>query len=205
MPFNNVSHPEMIGKAAPVVQALTPEFYAYLVSIFPTPQSINELYQKYQASFTASLPGDDPEKVKECEADREALNHAIGLLVGFGKVANRKDPTILEKLGLSHIVEKPAGTAKGVGKVSDFRVLFDSNGKPYVSLAKLGSAKGYDVWACAGDPSVESNWKSLVWSTSCKKIPIVGLDRSVPNFLRIRGKRGDAVGSWSHFIKLDPA
>ncbi|GFO63112.1 hypothetical protein M1B72_18045 [Geomonas paludis] len=202
MPFSNVPHADMIGKSAVIAQALTPELHAYLVSLFPTPASITELYLKYETSFAASLKG-DPEKVKACEADREALDQAIGLLFGLGKAAHRKDPTILGQLGFG-TAKKPAGTGKPVGKPVGFHLSFGNDGKPWVALTRISSAKGYEVWTCNGDPGNEQNWKFLVWSTTCKKILLSGINRSVPNFLRVRGKRGDIVGPWSNWIALDP-
>jgi len=204
MPFNSASHTEIISKSAAVTGALTPELYAYLISLLPTPHGFNDDHERLEASFTASLKGDS-EKIKACEADRNTVNQNLTILLGLAKAVSVKDPTVLEKLGLGHVVERTTAAAALPGIPKDFRVTFDKEGRPVASLTKLSGAKGYEIWICDGDPSVEDNWRMLTWSTSCQKIPLPGMNRAKTNFLRIRGKRNNIVGPWSHYISVDPA
>ncbi|WP_185244282.1 hypothetical protein [Citrifermentans bremense] len=201
MPLDNLQHPEMINKATAVARALTPELYAYLVSLLPTPEELTELCRRYRESFAASLNG-DPEQANICEEDRVAVSQVLTLLSGFGKAAAVKDPGVLGKLALHHLVSKKSAAATAVGSPGSLRIAFEPSGKPYAALAKVSGAKGYEIWCCGGDPGVESNWSLLAWSTNCKKIYLPGLDRNA-NFLRVRGKRGNKVGPWSNIVKIE--
>lgn len=202
MPFNNLPHPEMITKSATVLQVLTPELYAYLLSLLPTPQSYGELHERYEASFAGSLKG-DPEKAKACEADRKAINQDLAIILGLAKAVTHKDPTVIEKFPFSHATERT--TAATLGESKDFRITFDKKGRPLAWVTRVAGAKGYEIWACEGDPGIEANWKLLVWSLTCQKIALPGLNRTKLNFLRIRGKRGNILGPWSNFVSVDPA
>jgi len=71
MSHDNVNDPELIAKSAAMTEVFTPEIYARLVSLLPTPEGYAELHNRYEAGYPASLKG-DPEKVKAFEADRKA-------------------------------------------------------------------------------------------------------------------------------------
>lgn len=202
MPHNDLPHVEMIGQTTAMADALTPELYAYLLSLLPNPQSFRELVLNYRTSFTESLDG-DPELAKACEIKRMAVNDAVAILLALGKAVHRKDPKILDKLAVNQVL-KPASAGTADWDPKEWKIYFDKKGKMFASLAKITKVKGYEVWFCNGDPSIESNWNFLLWSSNCKKITITGLDRTKANFLRVRGKRGETVGPWSHFIRVDP-
>lgn len=202
MPTSKLSHPEVISKSAAVNATYNTEMFNRMLSLIPTPQFYSELHERYAANFAGSLKG-DPEKIKACEADRQLIDQNIALLLGLAKVITAKDPSLQEAFGLNHSAERTAASAP-LERPRDFRVRFDKTGHPEASVTKIMSAKGYEIWACDADPSLEENWKLVVWSTKCLKIPITGLDRTKLNWLRIRGKRGDTVGPWSNPISLSP-
>lgn len=131
MSFNNVPDPEMIAKSATVTEAFTPERYAYLLSLLPTPQSYSELHERYEASYAASLKG-DPAKVKACEADRLAVNQDLSILLGVAKVVAVKDPKVPEALGLGSMNPKTAVSAVVLTDPRDFKVVYTRDGKPRV-------------------------------------------------------------------------
>ena len=206
MPFNHVSDPEMITKSAAVNESLTPEKYAYLLSLLPTPQSYSELHNRFEASYTAALSGKgDPEKVKACEADRNALNQCLAILLGVAKAVTVKDPTVPQALGLAHVLEKTAAPAAALTEPHDFKVIYDPKGQLVASVTRVPAAKGYQVWACEGDPNIEANWKLAASSTNCKGIVVPGLNRGKPNWLKIRAIRGNTVGPWSNYVALSPS
>lgn len=199
MPHNNIPHPEMVAKSEEVRQVLTPELYNYLLSLIPNPQRYGQLHERFEGSLTGFLKG-EPDMVKECEAAREELNQAISVIIGVGKAVSAIDPKVLEKLGpLAH---KTSSTSTALTAAKDLRVYFDKNGVPYCSVTRLVGAKGYEIWFCVGDPSMEASWKLLTWSTSCQKISLEGINRTVTNYLRLRGKRGTEVGPWSNLVIL---
>lgn len=205
MPFNNIPHPEMVTKSNEVRRVLTRDLYAYLISLLPTPESFGELQDSFSDNFAGSLKG-DPEKIKACEADRDKLNQDLAMIVGLGKTVSIKDPTVLETLKLQHLVaEKTTYSLIPLDVTKDFRIIFDKKGRPFASFTKLAGARAYEIWVCDGDPSIESNWKLLVWETKCQRIALPGLNRAKTNFLKVRGKRGEETGPWSNFISLDPA
>lgn len=203
MPHNNLPHPEMVTKSEEVRQVLTPELYQLLVSLIPTPERYSALHERFEDSVTGYLKG-DPEKVKECEAARLDLNRAMTVVTGVGKVVSVIEPSIGEQLRLAQAQERSA-VAADLGAIKDFKLHFDKDGRPYCSVAKLASAKGYEVWFAESEPSVDSNWKLLSWSTSCQKLDLSGLNRSRTSYIKVRGKRGQVLGPWSHFLVLNPA
>lgn len=203
MPLSKLSHPELISKSVAMTGAYNKEMFDYLLSLIPTPDFYIEIHERYAASFADSLKG-DPEKIKACEADRQLIDQNLTILLGLAKVVTAKDPSVLESFGLNRPGEKTAASAAFLERPKDCRVTFDKNGHPQVSLSKITGAKGYEVWACDADPSLEENWRLVEWSTKCQSIPITGLNRTQLNWLRIRGKRGDILGPWSDPISLNP-
>ncbi len=201
MPHNNIPHPEMVAKSEEVRQVMTPEWYARLISLIPDPDRYLQIHNRFEGSVTESFKG-DPQKVKECEEARHELNVALSVIMGVSKAVSILDPTVNEKLGGTHQKSSPAGAPLAAAK--DLRIFFDKDGQPYCSLSKLIGSKGYDVWFCQGEPGIESNWKWLTWSTLCKKIYLQGLNRTLPNYLKVRGKRGNEIGPWSNMVILPP-
>ncbi|MBJ6752843.1 hypothetical protein [Geomonas anaerohicana] len=202
MPHNNLPHSEMVTKSEEVRKVWTPELYAYIVSLFPTPERYATLHNRFESSLTGYLKG-IPEQVKECEDARMELNKAITAINGLSKAVNHLDPSI----AAAFKVTKPATTSTPsvMGTAEDFKIHFDKSGKPYCSFTKFAGAGGYEVWYCVGDPSVEENWQFLTWSTNCQGIYLTGLDRTKTNYIKLRGKRGNSTfGAWSNLAILPP-
>jgi hypothetical protein len=202
MPFNNLSDPEMIAKSATVAEAFTPAMYAHLVSLLPTPDAYLELHNRFEASFTANLKGDDPEKAKACEADRNALNEVISMLHGMAKVVTIKDPTVPEKLRL--IQEKIVAATIHLTAPNNLKAAYDPQGRLMIGFSKVTRAKIYEIWVCDGDPSLEQNWKLSTSTATCRPVAIPGLDRTKTNWLKVRAKNVHETGPWSNCISLDP-
>jgi hypothetical protein len=205
MPHNHVSHPEMITRSSPVAESLTPEKYAYLLSLLPTAESYLAQHNRFEASYAATLKGKDPDKEKACEEDRNALNQSLSILVAVTKAVMVKDPTLPEALGLARALEKTAAPAVALTEPHDFKAVYDPNGRLVVSVTRVPAAKGYQVWSCEGDPNIEANWKLTASSTNCKGIVITGLNRGKSNWLKVRAIRGNAVGPWSNYVSLSPS
>lgn len=201
MSFNNVPHPEMIAKSAAVTEVFTPERYAYLLSLVPTPQSYGELNDRFEASYAASLKG-DPAKVKACEADRLAINKDLSILLGLAKVVALKDPNVSESLRLGPITEKTAAPSVALTEPHDFKVVYTPKRQITASVARVVGAKGYQVWACDSAPNVEANWRLAASSPNCKGIAITGLNHGKSNWLKIRAVRGNNAGPWSNSASL---
>lgn len=201
MPHNSLPHPEMITKSEEMRRILTRDFYAYMLSLVPSPEKYGEIHERFEGSVTGYLKG-DPEMVKQCEEARVELNKAMSIVQGICKAVSVVDPTVQEKLGIVH--QKASSPSAALAAAKDLRLFFDKNGQPYCSVTKLPGAKGYDLWFCEGEPSVESNWKLLTWSSSCQGIYLSGLNRTRTNYLKLRGKRGNEVGPWSNMVILPP-
>lgn len=204
MPFNNMSHHEMITKSAAVLEALSPEKWAYLMSLIPTCQSYAEDHDRYETSFAASLKG-DPEKQKDCEANRKAVHQEMSILFGLAKVLAVKDPRILEDFGSAHVSTSPSAPPR-LTAPKDFDLFYDrKTGHLFASATKVPGAKGYQIWGCYGDPKVDAGWRLLTSSHRCRGIEVPGVDRSKTIYLKIRGVRGvNEFGPWSNLLPVDP-
>jgi hypothetical protein len=203
MPFTNGSDAEILAKSAALAEAFTPEKVAYLFSLFPTSQGFSELTNRMGENYPAFLRG-DPDKVKEFEDDRKTLNSNVSMIIGLAKVAATVDPAAAESLGLGRPSEKAATSSIHLAIPQNFRMAFDPQGVPSVAVSKVAGAKGYQVWACDTDPSVEGNWRLIASSPSCKGIVISGLNRGKFNVLKIRAMRASGPGPWSNWVSLDP-
>lgn len=203
MPFENENDPEVIAKSATVSGAYTQHFYEHLVSLIPTPEGVTGRHNRLAAAYPDALQG-DPEKIKAFEEDCKAVKTDLSLLFGLSKVVAVKDPTVQETLGFGRATAKTATVQAPLGHPKDFKVYYDRKGQPFGSVTKVPGAKGYQVWVCDGDPSIEANWRLHAASSSCKGILLLGLNRAKFNLLRIRPIRGREVGPWSNWISLDP-
>lgn len=201
MPFNDVSDPEMIAKSSALSEVFTPEKYAYLLSLLPTPEGYAELHNRMEANYPAVLKG-DPETVKAFEADRKAVNCDSSMILGLAKVVAVKDPTVPESFGLARVTERTH--APILTNPQGFKLIFDKQGEPKASVTKVPGAKGFQVWACDSDPSIEANWRLVAASSNCRGIEIKGLNRGKFNVLKIRAMRGNVAGPWSNWVSLDP-
>jgi len=202
MPFNNASDPEMIAKSAVVAKEFTPEKYAYLLSLLPHPDAFSERHSRFEANYPAALTG-DPEKIKEFQADRKAVDSDLTLLVGLAKVLAAKDPSVSESLGLGRLAERTAAAPVALSEPHGFRVAYDPKGHLIASVARVPGAKAYEVWVCDGDTSIESNWRLAASSFTCKSIVVTGVNRAKSNVLKIRGVSGTGPGPWSKWVSLE--
>lgn len=203
MPFNNGSDAEKMAKSAAVAEAFTQELYDHILSLIPTPAAFAELHNRMETSYPAALKG-DPEKVKAFEADLDAVNSNLSLLHALAKVVAVKDATVPDSLGLGRVHEKTVAAAVHLGNPQGFNVLYDPKGQLFGTVTKVKGAKGYQIWACDGDPSLEANWKMIASSSNCRRIAIMGLNRSKFNMLKVRAMRGTGPGPWSNLVSLDP-
>lgn len=204
MPFNHEDDPEVIVQSAAVVKAFTPEIYAYLLSLLPTPGGYAELHNRYEAGYTGALRG-DPEKVKAFEADRKAVITDLTVIFGLAKVVAVKDPTVQETLGVGHSTAKTAASPVALVVPRNFKLVYDRKGQLFASVERVVGARGYQIWACDGDPSIEANWRLVASASKCKGIAITGLNRGKFNLLRIRAMRGRDIGPWSNWVSLETA
>jgi hypothetical protein len=204
MPYNNASDPELISQSAAVVDAYTPEMHAHLISLFATPETLSELHNRLQSGYAAYLNG-DPEGVRAFEQDRDAVKLILTMLHGLGKVATIKDPTVLDKLRLPRIAVKSNVFTGDLTEPHGFKVVFDRKGQMVGTVVRVSGAKGYQIWACEGDPNIEANWKLVASAPTCRGILIPGLNRAKNNWLKIRAMRGNGAGPWSNIVTLTPA
>lgn len=203
MPYTDATHAELIAKSAALAQAFTPELRAYLLSLFPTSEGFSELSNRLEEGYPGFLKG-DPEKVKEFESHCKEVTSAVSLIDTLAKAVSVKDPAVSETLGLGKAPEKATTAAPPLTPPQGFKLAFDADGHPLASVTKVPGAKGYQVWSCDGDASIEGNWKMVGSSTNCRRIAIVGLNRGKFSMLKVRGMRGNKPGPWSNLVSLDP-
>lgn len=204
MAFTNDDDPELIVKSANVVQAFTPESYAYLISLIPTPEGVQTDHNNYATSYAGLLAG-DPEKAKECELHRQAVNQGLSILVGLAKAVTIRDPKVPELLRLPTPPAKATASSAPLTQPTGFKVVFTPDGLLVATVTAVKNARGYQVWACDDDPNLESNWRLVASSPSSRKIVITGLDRGKNNWLKARAMTGKGqAGPWSNFVNLCP-
>lgn len=204
MPIHNDSDPERIAKSAAMAQAFTPEIYARILSLLPTPASYSELHHRFQGNYPSAVRGDDPELLKSFDADRKEINTKIALIQGFAKVATFVDPTIPESLGVAPSPERTASTPVPLVRPRDFKVVYDPEGRLIASVTRVVGAKGYQIWACDGDPSVDADWRMVASDSNCKGIVVSRVNRAKYTVLRARAMRGHDAGPWSNLVSLKP-
>jgi len=202
MPYNEMGDHEVIAISATVNGAFTAELYAYLLSLLPTPSTFAALSSRLEANYAGFLKG-EPEKVKEFEADRKALNCELTQMRALAKAVAIKDPEIPGKLGLGPLTEKTAVSGP-LGAPEGFKVVFDAFGHLTATVKKVPGARGYQVWCCDGDPSIEANWRLVASAPNCKGIVITGLNRGKFTLLKVRALRATGAGPWSNWVSLDP-
>lgn len=203
MAFTNDGDPELIAKSASVVQVFTPEYYNYLISLIPKPEEVQADHNSYATSYAGFLAG-DAEKAKECQTHRNAVNQGLTILLGLAKAVTAKDPKVPEALRLAVLPNKVT-SSKPLAKPAGFKVTYTPEGQLVASVIKVESARGYQVWACDADPNIDSNWRMVASSSSCRGIQITGLDRGKSNWFKIRAMKGKGTaGPWSNFINLTP-
>ena len=205
MTFTNDSHSEIIAKSAAVSGAFTQEMYSYLMSLFPTPTGFAALSNRLAENYSAFLLGDqgDPEKIKQFEADRKALNEDLNQLLGITRVAAVKDPSLLKSL-FNLTAEKGSSSPVQLDSPHGFKVVFGPTGQLIASVTCVRNARGYQVWGCDGDPTNDANWKLIESSTKCKGIVLPRSTRGNFSLLRIRAIRSTGPGPWSNLVTLDP-
>lgn len=204
MPYNNASDPELISQSAAAVVAFTPEMYSHLISLFPTPESFSETHGLMEAGYAGFLKG-DPEGVKAFEKYRDAVKQILSMLHGLGKVATIKDPTVLDKMRLAPLPVKTVASNVILTDPRGLKVFYNKKGQIYCSVERVLGAKGYQVWVCEGDPSIEANWRLAASSPTCRSIQIPGLNHAKNNWLKVRAMRGTGAGPWSNIVNLTPA
>jgi hypothetical protein len=204
MALRDHSDPELIAKSAAVVRAFTPEVYAYLLSLLPTPEAVQANHNNYTASYAAYLAG-DPGKAQEFETHRIAVHQSLSILTGLAQAVTVKDPKVPDNLSLGPRPSKKTSASETLSKPTGFKVFFNRDGRLVAVVAKVKSAKGYQVWACDSDPNDETNWRLFASSSTCRTIELPGVDRHKSNWLRVRAMRGKGESSpWSNIINLTP-
>jgi hypothetical protein len=204
MAFKNAGDSELLAKSADVLQGFTPEVYNHLISLIPTPDAVQADHNSYATSYAGKLAG-DPEKGKDCDAHRDAVNQSLTILLGLAKAVTVKDPKVPEILRLAS-APKATATSGVLSQPTGFKVVYTPQGQLLGGVSKVENAKGYQIWACDDNPNVENNWRLVASSPSCKGILIAGLDRTKNNWLKIRAvKARGVVGPWSNFVNLNPS
>lgn len=199
MPYDDTNDPELIILSEAVLQAFTPEVYNHIISLLPTPEAYAVTHGQLTSGYTAFLKG-DPDGVKAFESNRSAIKEFLAMLSGLAKTAAIKDPTVPERLRLNQVRAKSGGISVPLTAPCNFTISYDRNGCLYIRFSKVKGAKGYQIWICEGEPSVEANWRLATSLTNSKKTAAPALDRTKNNWLKVRAMRGVEVGPWSSLV-----
>jgi hypothetical protein len=200
MQASDLNHAEAIAKSEELIQVLTPEKQALLLSLMPNVEKLTAATTRHQASYAGLLKG-IPEMAKACEADLAEVTKQLAQFHGMVKTCAIADPTVLEMLGLAPAGEKTSAGHVALTEPRDVKLTYNNQGRPVLSFSKVPGSKGCQIWISDGDPSVEANWRLLDSSSNCRGI-VLSVDRTAFHWLKVRANRGKEVGPWSAAISI---
>lgn len=201
MPYANLTNDEVILKTKELLQALTPEMQALLLSLMPNAEKLTAATLRHQASYAGYLRG-DADSAKACEEDRLEVCKQLAQYQGVIKACAVVEPKVGQLFGIAPAAEKAPSAAVILSEPRDLKVTYNKQGQPVVSFTRVLGAKGYQIWVSDGDPSIESNWRLFESSSTCRGIILTGLDRGSFHWVRVRAIRGNQTGPWSAAISL---
>jgi hypothetical protein len=202
MPLRDTSEPEAIAQSSIAVKLYTPELRELLLSHLPTSEGLAEVHSRSEGNYMDFVKG-DPDKVKAYEADRSEVARQLSIIRSLAKMLRPYDHTIPELLIKGGGHAKTVASSAPLGAPPNLRVEYGE--KPGVLLCWVGSvahAKGFQIWACEGDPSIEANWSLAGSGNSGRKIVITGRPAGRLTWLKARGMRRNQPGPWSACVSI---
>lgn len=202
--YDGVNDTEIIPATGSIVVALAkdPTLYQNLLSALPTQAQLEEVHERYKASYNAVLAGNHG-KAPERDADRRELNRRFSRFAGLVKLAAEEDPTLLAKLGIAPHKQKRSSTTIHLTAPTNFQV---RHGEEHgVMIGRAGGVKGarsYIIEACEGNPTVEQNWRYIATSVRSTRMDMRGLVPGTVYSFRVRGVGANGPGPWSSYVTL---
>lgn len=201
MPFRDTTEPEAIAQSAVAAKLFTPEMRELIVSHLPTSEGFIELHNRWEGNYMEYVKG-DPEKVKAYEADRLEVAKQLTMIRTLAKMVGVNAP-IPDALINGGVRAKTVASSAPLAAPSSFKVDYGPKpGVQYGRVASVNHAKGYQIWACDGDPSIEANWSLAASGNSGRRIEITGRPAGKLTWFKARALRGNEHGPWSACVSI---
>ncbi|HBG04508.1 MAG: hypothetical protein A2075_07065 [Geobacteraceae bacterium GWC2_58_44] len=203
--FDGVHDAEIIPATASIVVAMAkdPTLYQSLLSLLPTQRELAEIHERHKSLYNEVLGGDSG-KAAQLDEERKELNRRFSMFIGMVKLAAPGDPTLPQKLGLApQKAKKSKATAlptwPGNFQMQQHRTehgVFTGKCNP------VPRARGFEMGACEGDPTIESNWRYAAMAVCASKLEVRGLIPGTVYSFRVRAVGANGPGPWSSFVTL---
>ncbi len=141
---------------------------------------------------------------RDLNRPRLEANATITVNWAVARAYRENNPNLIANLGLepkkptprTHIhplVDAPHNPKVGHGSAS---------GSVLASCNKVDGAAVYQLWATAGDPSIEENWTLIAQSPGCKPFEAHGLEAPKAYHFKFRCYGHAGYGAWSAILAL---
>jgi hypothetical protein len=134
----------------------------------PSLEQLTAAFDAYCAAHQASLTGDTL-RIAERNAAREVVDDMLRKLGAYLEFAAHGDELALQSTGFE-LHREPVRIDRSVPPVAPERLRVQRgtmSGQLDVRFGRVPGAGSYEVQVAVGDPSVETNWRTVLTSTLC--------------------------------------
>ena len=202
--FHGLNDTEVIPTTAAIVVALAkdPDLYGRGMALAPTQAQLEEVHERFKASFNEVLSGNS-DKIEARDSDRRDLDRRFSLFVNLVKLMAGEDPSLLSRAGIVLPKPKKQTSLPPLGSPGNFKVRHgEEHGTIYGKAKSVKRARGYEMGICEGDPSDETNWKYKGVSAQSSKMVMSGLVPGKVYWFRVRAIGPGIPGPWSSMASL---
>jgi hypothetical protein len=203
--FADLNDSEIISTTAAIVVAMAkdPTLYEYVLSRLPTQSQLQEIHDLFTGNYSAVLAGNS-EKIHDRDLNRDELNRKFAAFVGMVKLAAEFDPSLPQRLAIPQPPpKKKSHSSIHLVALSNFKVQHgEEHGVIIGKASGLRGARGFEIWGCQGDPTVEQNWRYMALSTKASRMEVRGLIPGTLYSFRARAIGPNGPGPWSSYATL---
>jgi len=202
--FQGFNNTEVIPTTAAILVALAkdPDLYNRVMSMAPTQAQLEEIHERYKASFNEVLTG-NTEKTEECDSHRKELDRKFSRFANLVKLMAEEDPDLLARAGIVPPKPKKHNSSAPLGIPTNLKVWHgEAHGTMYGKVKSVKRARGYELEVCEGDPSNADNWQYKAVSAKSSRMLIGGLIPGRVYWFRVRAIGPGAPGPWSSMVSL---
>ena len=195
----NGSDIENISTTESLLAAMTadPDLYPKMLLLLPNKEKLEEIRGRYKENRNASVGGDQ-QKGLMMELSRELSRFTV-----LVKLAAENDPTLPQRLGINLQKGKKVSSKVPLAAPANFIVRHGAeHGTMTAKASPVKGGRSYEIEACEGDPSIESNWKHVATSVLCSKMEIKGLTPGTIYWFRVRAVGAKGLGPASSYVSL---
>jgi len=198
--FQRLSEADFQAKAGHILASLTgnPHYPEPWPPQVPALNRLNEALNAYREAYHASLTHDTL-KIKQRNDARQTLVDLFGQLAPYLEMIAQGDTDILASTGFDLRRDIQRGQNSGILPApTGLRVVHGQlSGTLEVRVDRLTGAGSYEVQIAQGDPTVETNWKHALTSTTSTHILLENLTPAQTYWVRVRGVGSGGNGVWT--------